>query len=209
MSHKDSGYILFEGVKSSEKYQSGNIISKYLVKRFMDTIIDLVRKTKVHHIKEIGCGEGQLLGALASLGYSVKGYDICQNSLDAAINESKRFGLNIPFELKSVYDLEENFDAAELILCCEVLEHLDNPQKALSIINKLSNPYFIVSVPCEPVWSILNMLRGKYLNTYGNTPGHIQRWSRKLFVDLVSKYADMIEVRSPLPWTILLCKTRN
>jgi len=108
-----------------------------------------------------------------------------------------------------VYDLDENSDTAELILCCEVLEHLDNPQQALSIIEKLSNPYFIVSVPREPIWSILNMFRGKYLQSFGNTPGHIHHWSKKEFVYLVSKYANIIEIRSPLPWTILLCKTRN
>ena len=209
LGYKNNNYVVFQGVKSLEKYQSGNFISKYLVKKFMNSIIDLVRQTNVHNVNEIGCGEGQLIGALASLGYSANGYDICQDSLDTAIRETERFGLNITYKLKSVYDLDVNSDTSELVLCCEVLEHLDDPQKALSIIEKLSNPYFIVSVPREPIWSLLNMIRGKYLKSFGNTPGHIQRWSKKSFIDLVSKYATIIEIRSPLPWTILLCKTHK
>jgi hypothetical protein len=52
------------------------------------------------------------------------------------------------------------------------------------------------------------MMRGKYLGQWGNTPGHVNHWSRKAFIDFVASRLEIVEVRSPLPWTMLLCKRR-
>jgi hypothetical protein len=67
----------------------------------------------------------------------------------------------------------------------------------------------VVSVPREPIWCGLNMVRGKYFSKLGNTPGHIQHWSSSDFVNLVSKYFDVVEVKKPLPWTMLLCRVKE
>jgi len=50
------------------------------------------------------------------------------------------------------------------------------------------------------------MLRGKYFSSLGNTPGHIQRWSKKKFINFVSNYSKIDTIRTPLPWTIISCK---
>jgi hypothetical protein len=52
------------------------------------------------------------------------------------------------------------------------------------------------------------MARGKYFGTLGNTPGHIQHWSKNAFCALVSEYVDVVAVRSPLPWTMVLGRRR-
>ena len=67
----------------------------------------------------------------------------------------------------------------------------------------------IISVPREPIWRFLNLLRGKYIKDLGNTPGHLQHWSSDKFVDLVSNYFEIIEVKKPFPWTMLLCKAKK
>jgi hypothetical protein len=53
------------------------------------------------------------------------------------------------------------------------------------------------------------MARGKYLLQGGNTPGHIQHWSSRGFVELVSRHFEVVKVRKPLPWTMLLCRPRR
>jgi len=63
-------------------------------------------------------------------------------------------------------------------------------------------------VPREPIWRILNIARGKYIGDLGNTPGHVNHWSRRGFIDLLSRRFDVVEVRSPLPWTMALCRVR-
>ena len=48
------------------------------------------------------------------------------------------------------------------------------------------------------------MARGAYWSELGNTPGHLNHWSRRSFVRLLSRHGDVVEVRSPFPWTMLL-----
>lgn len=200
---------IFKGNYSEDKYQSKNPISRMLVKSFLKNILELsliVGKDKKVH--EIGCGEGQLSGLLASNNFVVRGTDIREESLKIAKEEALRNGLKIDFNIGSIYDLNES-DKDDLILCCEVLEHLEYPEKAILELQKITKEYIILSVPREPIWMMLNMLRGKYLKNFGNTYDHIQHWSSSSFIKFVSKYFDVIEVKQPLPWTIILCKVKN
>ena len=66
--------------------------------------------------------------------------------------------------------------------------------------------HLLVSVPREPLWRGLNMARGAYIKDLGNTPGHLNHWSRKAFVELLSRHGTVEEIRSPFPWTMLLVR---
>jgi len=48
------------------------------------------------------------------------------------------------------------------------------------------------------------MARGAYLRDLGNTPGHLNHWSKRSFVQLLSRHGQVVEARSPFPWTMLL-----
>jgi hypothetical protein len=50
------------------------------------------------------------------------------------------------------------------------------------------------------------MARGAYVRDFGNTPGHLNHWSRRSFVSLLSGYGEVTETRSPFPWTMLLVR---
>jgi hypothetical protein len=52
----------------------------------------------------------------------------------------------------------------------------------------------------------MNMARGAYLKDLGNTPGHLNHWSRKGFVELLSRHGQVVATRSPFPWTMLLVR---
>ena len=66
----------------------------------------------------------------------------------------------------------------------------------------------VVSVPREPVWRAANLARGKYLGALGNTPGHIQHWSTRRFSRLVATRFDVVNVRTPFPWTVVGARSR-
>ena len=100
-------------------------------------------------------------------------------------------------------------DRADLVVCCEVLEHLEDPIKALNVLRSITGSHLVLSVPNEPVWRVLNMVRGKYWTDWGNTPGHIQHWSREGFIRFVSMYFQVTEIRSPVPWIMLLCQPKS
>lgn len=74
---------------------------------------------------------------------------------------------------------------------------------------RADNTVSIVSVPREPMWRILNVARGPYLRDPGNTPGHVQHWSTRHCLEILQRKVDVISVRTPLPWTLALCKPRK
>jgi len=188
------------------KYETRNPISRYLMDGFYRSVSELVSLTKATDIHEVGCGEGYLSVLLAEENKRVRASDFSSKVIEKANDISKNSGKDIPFQVASIYDLIPEKDSAELIVCCEVLEHLEDPQRALQVLSSLAKPYLIVSVPREPLWRVLNMARFKYLGSLGNTPGHVQSWSRKSFIDMLKGEFDVIKVLSPLPWTMALCQ---
>jgi hypothetical protein len=112
----------------------------------------------------------------------------------------------VDYEAKPVQELEPDRDAAELVVCCEVLEHLDDPDGALEVLAGLARPWLIVSVPREPLWRALNLARLHYVRELGNTPGHLGHWSKRGFLRVVGRRVEVVEVRDPLPWTMVLCR---
>ena len=189
------------------KYETRNPIARLLLKNFLKTFEDLVGVTQARRAFEVGCGEGELLRCMMDLGLSVSGIDIEKPLLDEA---ERRLGRLEKFEgvrPQDLYSLEKQ-NSAELIVCCEVLEHLEHPGAALDILASLATPWLIVSVPREPLWRIANVVRGKYVAELGNTPTHIQHWSARGFKALVGQKFNVVEMRKPFPWTILLCRAR-
>nr|WP_256444588.1 methyltransferase domain-containing protein [Aquihabitans sp. G128] len=94
-------------------------------------------------------------------------------------------------------------DTFDLVLAIEVLEHVPYPELALSELHRVARRDVVVSVPREPIWSAANLARGKYLKDLGNTPGHINHWSKKGFAELVGRRFDVRAVHSPFPWTMV------
>jgi hypothetical protein len=52
------------------------------------------------------------------------------------------------------------------------------------------------------------MARGAYWGALGNTPGHVNHWSKRSFTKLLERYGTVAEIRSPFPWTMLLVEVR-
>ena len=193
-----------------DKYSSRNPIVRRIMRGFHEALDGLVRETAPDGIHEVGCGEGYLVLQWNRTGLPARGSDFSGKVIDLARANARSEDLPADlFDVRSVYDLEPGHDSADLVVCCEVLEHLEDPDLALRKLQRVTERFLIVSVPREPLWSILNMTRGEYWSDFGNTPGHIQRWSRQSFIELVSQYFAVDTVLSPLPWTMLLCRPRT
>jgi 2-polyprenyl-3-methyl-5-hydroxy-6-metoxy-1,4-benzoquinol methylase len=190
------------------KYETTNPIARALMERFTRALQELVRHSGARDIHEVGCGEGGLATLLARDGHRVRGSDVAPQAIERACARRDRLGLAIDFRCAGVFELDGERDSAELIVCCEVLEHLADPGEALTVLKALARPYLIASVPREPLWRALNMVRGAYLRDLGNTPGHLQHWSKRAFLELLAGYGEILAVRSPLPWTMALCRMR-
>jgi SAM-dependent methyltransferase len=190
------------------KYTTRNPLARLLVTNFTTTLRQLVWTSGAREAHEVGCGEGDLSLMLAAAGLNVRGSDLSPEVVSEARRRAPARGLDLSFRVADLYQLEPARDAAELVLCCEVLEHLPEPGRALRILAGLARPYLIVSVPREPLWRVLNLVRGRYWRDLGDTPGHLQHWSTPAFLALLQEQVEVVELCTPLPWTMALCRVR-
>jgi 2-polyprenyl-3-methyl-5-hydroxy-6-metoxy-1,4-benzoquinol methylase len=189
-----------------DKYNTKNPIARYLMQGFLSAFDELTTRAGGKRSYEVGCGEGHLSMRLHDRGWQVRGSDLEEVSVVEANAQCAQRNVEPKFETVSLFDLNPQSAAEELVICCEVLEHIPDTERALAVLKNLASPYLLVSVPREPIWRILNIARGKYIRDLGNTPGHIQHWSSADFVSMLAKSMEIIEVRQPLPWTMVLCR---
>jgi SAM-dependent methyltransferase len=188
-----------------DKSQLSNPIARRMVAGFDAALFALIAASQPapRTVHEVGCGEGRLSRRLRDhLRVPIRASDF---SRELVAENLARAEPGIEYVVRSIYDLEPATDAAELIVCCEVLEHVERPEEALASLRRLGAPAYILSVPREPLWRALNLVRGKYLGAWGNTPGHLNHWSRGGFVGFLAGGGFQIErCLGPLPWTMVL-----
>lgn len=193
------------------KYQTNNIIYKHIVKKFYNVISGLIIKINdnIDSVLEVGCGHGISTKIISK---SLKGKHFEASDIDEEgflLADAKKHNPAIQFKRESIYCLERKNNEFDLVISLEVLEHLDDYKKGLEELERVTTNYCLTSVPCEPLWRILNVCRGKYLSRLGNTPGHVNNWSKKEYAEIISEYFDIIEIKNPLPWTIILAKKKT
>ncbi len=192
-----------------DKYHSTNPIARRLMRGFLNSFDELVDEVRPSTSFEVGCGEGHLSGRLLRRGVDARGCDVDDRIVAQANELSGSAGAEPRFTLESVYDLAPGRIEADLIVCCEVLEHVPDPERALEVLGRQHATHWLLSVPREPIWRVLNLARGKYVADLGNTPGHIQHWSSAAFKACVSRHFRIVATKQPLPWTMLLCAPGN
>lgn len=192
-----------------DKYGSANPIERRLMAGFMADLDELVELSGATEAHEVGCGEGEVSIRLARRGIRMRGTDAFPEVLEEARERAATAGVEIDFEAAPIERLDPERHAAELVVCCEVLEHLEDPARGLEVLAELARPWLIASVPREPLWRALNLARLSYISALGNTPGHLNHWSKHGFERFLAERFEVVEVRSPLPWTMALCRARQ
>lgn len=186
-----------------DKYGTKNPVARFLMNGFLGAVSELYRQVRPKRVLEVGCGEGRLATHLIGQGPPPERFVATDVALEQRAPDADP---RIVFEVASVYELPYENDAFDLVVCCEVLEHLERPREALPELARVAGQAVLLSTPREPIWRALNMARGKYLTDLGNTPGHINHWSRRGLTDLARSRLSDLQVRSPLPWTVILGK---
>ena len=193
-----------------DKYNAKNPISKLLVRNFIKTFRDFLTKNDFpKNIVELGAGEGQLIKIIKKEFPKSKigGSDISEEMIKIATRNLK--GKNVSLSTQDIHKLSYKPKSFDLIVCCEVLEHVDNPKKALAEIKRICRGKVLLSVPLEPLWRVLNMARGKYLTRLGNTPGHVNHFAPGKFKRLVEDSGfKILSIKYPLPWQMVLIEPK-
>jgi SAM-dependent methyltransferase len=140
-----------------------------------------------------------------SHGLQITGLDISSHALAlaAGLNPSAHFFVGsaeaLPFA-------DETFD---LVLCTEVLEHLPQPHLALKEMQRVTRDCLVASVPHEPWFSLMNLLRGRDIMRGGNHPEHLHCWTEKRFKHLLGQWFAVEQVALSFPWTLVLARRQR
>lgn len=195
-----------------EKHTTKNPIGRFFLNNFLSTVVDVVKPLNPQSILDVGCGEGFTLFRLEKekIGEKLEGID----AVGEAIDIGKKLHPNLTLKTGDVYNLRYEDDSFDVVLCTEVLEHLEFPRKALKELIRVSQKYVLITVPNEPFFTWQRILRGKNILKLGAHPEHIQHWSAEGFEKFVKREKSLpagrqVKItakRHPFPWTMLLLR---
>jgi len=193
-----------------DKYEKSGRIGGWLIARFYRAVGELIRQVgpPPGSAFEVGAGEGYSTALLQGLLPTGCRFESSEHD-PALVARAAARNPGVPFSTQSVYALQRPAVGADLVLCLEVLEHLDDPTRGLDELSRVAGRALIVSVPNEPLWRALNCARGKYLADLGNTPGHLNHWTPWAFERFVARRCRVLARSQPLPWTIVLAEPRR
>jgi 2-polyprenyl-3-methyl-5-hydroxy-6-metoxy-1,4-benzoquinol methylase len=189
-----------------DKYGSSNPVVKRLMGGFHSTLDELFERAAPRSILDVGCGEGVLTAEWAERlrDGRVVGIDLDDPKLRAEWDRRPR--PNLEFRTEEATSLSFADDEFDMACAIEVLEHVPDPEATVAEMARVASRHLLVSVPREPLWRGLNLARGAYLRELGNTPGHVNHWSKRAFVAMLARYGTVEEARSPFPWTMVLVR---
>jgi len=189
-----------------DKYGSTNPVVKRLMANFEATLAELFAAADPQSLLDVGCGEGVLIHEWAQqLGDKrVVGIDLEEESIQAGW--AQRQAPNLEYRIMKAEDLPFADDEFHVATAIEVLEHVPDPEHTVAEMARVASRWLLVSVPREPLWRGLNLARGAYVKDLGNTPGHVNHWSKRSFVKMLEQHGEVVQARSPFPWTMLLVR---
>jgi 2-polyprenyl-3-methyl-5-hydroxy-6-metoxy-1,4-benzoquinol methylase len=186
----------------------------YLWPVIRDLLIDCVPG----ELLDAGCGYGFISNELSSLGYHVIGID----SAPERIRAGRSAFPHIHFEPLSVYDNLCNLAPRggwDVILSCEVIEHLLSPRTFLkNMLQNLSpNGKLILTTPYHGyLKNIAISLSGKWdsHHTANCEGGHVKFFSTRTLSELLTDngFGDLRfhgVGRAPLIWKSMVCEARK
>jgi 2-polyprenyl-3-methyl-5-hydroxy-6-metoxy-1,4-benzoquinol methylase len=189
-----------------DKYGSTNPVVRRLMGGFEGTLDRLLARATPDSVLDVGCGEGVLTSRWAErlATAPVVGIDLEDRKLRSEWDKRRRH--NLEFRAMPVQQLQFDDGEFDLVAAIEVLEHVPEPERAVAQMARVARRHLLVSVPREPLWRALNVARGAYIRQLGNTPGHVNHFSKRAFERLLSRHGEVVEACSPFPWTMLLVR---
>lgn len=182
-----------------QKFQTRNPVVRRLIDRFHARLREIVAPLRPESVLDAGCGEGETIARLAGLlPARVAAVDVSPEAVEFT---ARRFPA-VEVARESVLELPFEDGAFELVLCLEVLEHLDDPRAAIAELGRVSSRDVVVSVPHEPWFRLGSMLRGKYLRDFGNHPEHVNHFNKGSLATLLEPVVELSEIRVVFPWLI-------
>jgi len=191
---------------NKQKHESTNPVQRALIDHFHAQLVRVVNELAPAEILDVGCGEGYVLEALRASGIrcEMTGIDLSAEAIAAA----KARVPDARFEVTDALALAESGRRYDLVMMTEVLEHIAEPERMLSVLESVAKRFVVTSVPWEPFFRGLNFLRGKHVLALGNDPEHVNHWGRSSFLRFMGQRFAMRDAPLVFPWTLVAAQQR-
>lgn len=184
------------------KHTSDNPIQRRLIDRFHRKITAIVEELQPDTMLDAGCGEGFVTDIFvkAMPEVSITGFDVLPDSVTLAQLRNPRASISVG----DIYAIDYPDASFDVVYSFEVLEHLEEPRRALRELARVARRAVVLSVPHEPFFCLANAARGKNLDIRprGSDPDHRNFWSRATFGDFVDQELAVEKLTGSFPWTI-------
>lgn len=185
------------------KFQTRNPVVRWMIRGFYSKLATIIKTLGPETVLDAGCGEGETIARLGPLlPQRVTAVDIREDSLAFA----RRRLPSVDVSRQSVYALDFPDRSFDLVLCLEVLEHLDRPADALRELRRVCRRDLVVSVPYEPYFRLGTLLRGMHLRALGTHPEHVNAWSPRSFCVFLEPEVEPASLSVAFPWLIAHCR---
>ena len=147
-------------------------------------------------VLEVGCEGGNLLNSLPSV-RRIVGVDISLRALEDAQLQLQKQGRDSQlYQLDAQLPLPFARNEFNVIICSEMLEHVENPRAVLENIHAIANKNtsIVVSVPLENAKLFVKQIL-RHIGLFklifpgieeGQSEGHLHAFSEKILLDLTS-----------------------
>lgn len=142
-------------------------------------------------VVEVGCGTGGVLAALPE-GWDMVGLDLSQKAVEVGRRLYQNLDLRV---VGGPSDVRDEVETADLVLLCDVLEHVEDDKELLSsIVQALpGGGQILLTVPAHPhLWSAHDV-----------SHGHVRRYSLTRLKEVWEPWSNLeVRLLSPFNWRL-------
>lgn len=170
---------------NQRKYTHKSRLYKWHVDAFLQEIYHLLAQTEAQSVLDAGCGEGFVTHYLAQQNPALRltGMDLNPEAIAYA---QDHFGDVAHFRTGSLYKLPFSDNSFDLVVCSEVLEHLEDTERAVSELKRVARRHVLITVPREPYFKWLNDLSRAV--GISPDPGHVNFWTKTTFQTFINSH---------------------
>jgi SAM-dependent methyltransferase len=189
-----------------DKYATPNPVARRLVGRFLREVDRLIDRAAPRELLDVGCGEGIVTARMAARANVARAIGVDRDSPRLRAHWESLRGPALDFAVADARELPFGDGSWDLACGLELIQQLADPRHALEELGRVARRHVLVSVPREPLWRALNVARGAYLGSWGNSPGSVNAFTARGFLALCGSVGEPVAVARPLPWTMVLLR---
>ena len=146
--------------------------------RFKHLILPLLPK-KIKTIIDVGSGDGYAVNKLREKNFSAHGIELSKERIKFAI---KKYGNY--YRQGNIYSTVFPENEFDVVIASEVIEHLDNPLKAIEELKRISKKYILLTFPYK---EIPQQIVCPYCLKNFPSSGHIQYFDDERIKEIILK----------------------